>query len=428
MELGLLTGVRRKRVWKFDERHRMLTDSWHFLTQDVSIAGGFQSPMLSWLGAAGILALCAWHSVSLLRAVLHLRQAFRRILAGLAPLIRARQQARKEWLVLPSLAKKQALAPSTAARRDLDDLQALDRILRAEPAVAAEWLSYRKTFTVEQPSWFLEPTVSAGRSAADFFSFDSISGNCLNVRFYQQLPAFMTGIGLMFTFLAILIGLSKLHANGSQIDGMQGLINGLAGKFVTSIVGLACANGFTLLEKSLWHRLSRHHRAVISLLDEMFPQQVQNQSTRESAASVDRTVVLAGGIRNDSGMQLVDAVQQRLGSTVAALTTVSESLAAISTRQPDSKHEELAADIGNEVQRALRPLLAPLLAAIADLRHSIDRQQSPAPLSHAEMERLLSGIKNHLGEESLTATTADAHIAGPARTGWRLPRMRSGAT
>lgn len=403
----------------------MLTDCWHFLTRDVSIAGGFQSPMLSWLGAACILALCLWHSLFLLRGVLHIRHALRQIHAAVAPLITARQRASSEWLVIPSLAKKQAsMAQTAAARRDLDDLQALDRIMRAERTVAAEWLSYRKTFAVEQPSWFLEPTVHAGRAAAEFFSFDAVCANHLNVRFYQQLPAFMTGIGLMFTFLAILIGLSKLHANGSQIEGMQGLINGLAGKFVTSIVGLACANGFTLLEKSLWYRLAQHHRTMISVLDEMFPQKVQDRSAPSSTASADRAIALSSEVRNDSASQLFEAVQQRLGSTVTALTTVSQSLAALSTKQPETKHEELASEIGKEVHRALRPLLDPLLAAIGDLRHSIEKQQAPVPLSHAEMESMFDRLRDHLGDEPPTATTVGAHIARQDRAGWRFPSLR----
>ena len=95
----------------------------------------------------------------------------------------------------------------------------------------------------------------------------------------------MTGMGLMFTFLAILIGLGKLHANGTEIDGIQGLINGLSGKFVTSIVGLACANAFTLLEHSLWHRLDNRHRECISLLDEMFPQKTAEQHTQASSTA-----------------------------------------------------------------------------------------------------------------------------------------------
>jgi biopolymer transport protein ExbB/TolQ len=215
---------------------------WDLLGRDMALVGGFQSPLLSWLGAGGIILLCLWHSVSLIRGTLELRQACARLHSTVARLASARHRASQEWLTLPHLAKKQMQqAEAQGARRDLDDLQELDRVMRAEQTFADDWLSYRKTFVVEQPAWFLEPTVSTERSAADHLSFAALCATRLNVRFYQQLPSFLTGVGLMFTFLGILIGLSKLHANGSQIEGIQGLINGLAGKFVTSVVGLACA-------------------------------------------------------------------------------------------------------------------------------------------------------------------------------------------
>ena len=237
---------------------------WHVLTRDVAVVGGLQSPLLSWIGAAAILTLCLWHSAVLIRGLLHIQRTLSRFQSSVAPLILARRQVSKDWLVIPALAKRRTnLAESPETRRDLDDLQALDRAVRSEQAFARDWLSYRKTLAVEQSAWFLEPTVHSQRSASEFFSFESLCAAHLNVRFYRQLPAFMTGMGLMFTFLAILIGLSKLHANGSEIDGIQGLINGLSGKFVTSIVGLACANAFTLLENSLWHRLDNRHRECV---------------------------------------------------------------------------------------------------------------------------------------------------------------------
>lgn len=214
---------------------------WELLTRDVTVVGGLQSPLLSWVGAAGILIFCLWHSAVLIRGLLQIQRTLSRFHSTVAPLVLARRQVAKDWLVIPTLAKRRArLDESAETRRDLDDLQALDRAVRSEQAFAREWLSYRKTLAVEQSAWFLEPTVHSQRSASDFFSFDSLCAAHLDVRFYRQLPAFMTGIGLMFTFLAILIGLSKLHANGSEIEGIQGLINGLSGKFVTSIVGLAC--------------------------------------------------------------------------------------------------------------------------------------------------------------------------------------------
>src|SRR5689334_2086332 len=257
--------------------------SWDLLSRDTAVIGEFQSPLLSWLGAGGIILLCLWHSLSLIQGTWHIRQALARLYPTVSRLTSARRHVSQEWILFThSAKKKQQQAQAQGARRDLDDLQELDLAMQAERTFADDWLSYRKTFVVEQPAWFIEPTVSTERSATEHFSFAALCAARLNARFYQQLPSFLTGIGLMFTFLAILIGLSKLHANGSQIEGIQGLINGLAGKFVTSVVGLACANGFMLLEKSLSYRLAKHHRRLVSLLDEMFPQKVHDRNHSQS--------------------------------------------------------------------------------------------------------------------------------------------------
>ena len=377
------------------------TAFWEWLTRDVAVVGGLQSPMLSWLGAAGILTLCLWHSAVLIRGLLHIQRTLSRFQSSVEPLVLARRQVSKDWLVIPSLVKRRARLDEPETRRDLDDLQALDRAVRSEQSFAREWLSYRKTLAVEQSAWFLEPTVHSQRSASDFFSFESLCAAHLNVRFYRQLPAFLTGMGLMFTFLAILIGLSKLHANGSEIDGIQGLINGLSGKFVTSIVGLACANAFTLLEHSLWHRLDNRHRECVSLLDEMFPQKAAEQAPSVSSSSNGPSTTIVTPVQNDVAHQLVEVVQQRLGSTVAALNAASQALTALHSKHSPTKVDDLPGEIGHEVQRALRPLMNPLLEAIHDLNRSIKEQCSPVQLSQSEIETMLHELKGN------TAATAE---------------------
>lgn len=143
---------------------------WELLTRDVTVVGGLQSPLLSWVGAAGILILCLWHSAVLIRGLLQIQRTLSRFHSTVAPLVLARRQVAKDWLVIPTLAKRRArLDESAETRRDLDDLQALDRAVRSEQAFAREWLSYRKTLAVEQSAWFLEPTVHSQRSASDFF-------------------------------------------------------------------------------------------------------------------------------------------------------------------------------------------------------------------------------------------------------------------
>ncbi len=383
------------------------TALWELLTRDVTVVGGLQSPLLSWIGAVGILILCLWHSAVLLRGLVHIQRMLVRFQSSVAPLVLARQRDSKDWLVIPALEKKRArLDTSTETRRDLDDLHTLDRVMRSEQAFTREWLSYRKTLTVQQSAWFLEPTVHSQRSAGEFFSFESLCATHLNIRLYRQLPAFMTGMGLMFTFLAILIGLSKLHANGSEIEGIQGLINGLSGKFVTSIVGLACANAFTLLEHSLWHRLDNRYRECIVLLDEMFPQKATDQQVQASSTPTGPSAAMGSPIQANVAHQLVEVVQQRLGSTVAALNSASQALTALHAKHSPMKFDDLPGEIGHEIQRALRPIVNPLLEAIRDLNHSMKTHSSPVQLSQSEIETMFQELRSHA-----TATTEPVRSA-----------------
>lgn len=149
-----------------------ITALWEWLTRDVTIVGGLQSPALSWIGAAGILTLCLWHSAVLLRALLHIQGTLARFHSSVAPLVLARQQVSKDCLVIPALAKKQARLDLTSeTRRDLDDLHTLDRTVRSEQDFSRDWFSYRKTLAVEQSPGFLSrpsivsvPQVSFSRS------------------------------------------------------------------------------------------------------------------------------------------------------------------------------------------------------------------------------------------------------------------------
>lgn len=373
-----------------------LGDLWLVLSQDVTIIGGVQSPMLNCVGAAGILALCLWQSTMLLRGRFTLRRALARFHSSVLPLVVARQRAAKDWLINPTVATKRVSPkemPET--RRDLDDLQVLDRALRAEPALANEWLSYRKTLAVEQSVWFLDPTVQSQRSATEFFSFEVLCASQLNIRFYRQLPSFLTGMGLLFTFIAILIGLSKLHANGSQIEGIQGLINGLSGKFVTSIVGLACANAFTFLETSVWHSLEGKHRTCISLLDELFPRKAEDHHTQPSQLGRRAPDSSITPIGNDGTIQLAEGIQQRLNSAVAALTSATQTLTTLRSSQSSMKLDDLPGEIAHEVQRAVRTIMKPLLEAIQDLTRSINSQSTSVQLSQAEIETMFHELKSH---------------------------------
>ncbi|MDH4153167.1 MAG: hypothetical protein OEV01_05220 [Nitrospira sp.] len=388
------------------------TELWEFFAQDLAIVGDLHSPMLSWIGMAGILAMCGWHGAVLLHGVWRVRLVLGRVQSQVSSLLLARRPWSKEWIVMPTVATKRLRSDdSHESRRDLDDLHTLDRVMRSDPAFAADWLSYRKTFAVEQPAWFLEPTVVAQKSAAEFFSFEACMAEYLNVGFYRQLPSFLTGMGLLFTFLAILIGLSKLHANGSQIEGIQGLINGLSGKFITSVAGLACANAFSILETSVWYRLGNQHRRCLSLLDEVFPQRIVDQHAQSSGMPPGYAATIGSPTRNDTDKQLAEVVHQRLGTAVVALTKAAEFLTAQNTTPRGAISDHLPGEIGHEVQQAVKRAVQPLVDVIQDLNVTMKGQALPVQLSKSEIETIFQKLKTH-GAAVLNASPIKAGGSG----------------
>ncbi|HEU4683808.1 MAG TPA: hypothetical protein VFS39_04830 [Nitrospira sp.] len=402
----------------------ILDTCWQALNQDIGLFPGFRSPLLSWLGAAGILVFSVWHSGALLHGFLWASRAFGRCNTALEKLARARHAVNREWIALPRL--KRPSSPSLVvegSRRDLDDLENLDRILRAEPAFIAGWLSYRKTFAVEQPSWFIEPNVHADRSSSEFFLLEWMCADRLDLRFYHALPGLITGIGLTFTFLAILLGLSKLHADGSHIEGIQGLINGLAGKFLTSIVALVCANGFVLLDKSLAFRLERSHRRFIALLDEIFPQRVRERNA-QSAASRAAAAPASSVIRSEELSRGMDSVNRRLTATVNALSQFSESLAQLRKGEGRWNEEELSVCLGQALKREFLPLFSPLRDSIDALSRAIEGRHDPAPLAHDDMERLVGAVKHRSMEERQDRRDTGRTV-GPLGLIWFRPDGRS---
>jgi hypothetical protein len=111
-------------------------------------------------------------------------------------------------------------------------------------------------------------------------------------------------------------------------------------------------------------------------------------------------------------------VQQRLGSTVAALNSAAEALTALQSKHAPMKLDDLPGEIGHEVQRALRPIMNPILDAIQDLNRSMKEHASPVRLSQGEIETMLQGLRS-----TTTATTEPARPMHKDRNSGKPSRL-----
>jgi hypothetical protein len=105
--------------------------------------------------------------------------------------------------------------------------------------------------------------------------YDVVVGRNFHTASFSAFPGILTGSGLTLTFIAILLGLLGVHydkANSIEpISGIDTLINGLSGKFLSSIVALLLSIIFTLIEKRVVRGLREAYEDLLTTIGDAIP-------------------------------------------------------------------------------------------------------------------------------------------------------------
>jgi hypothetical protein len=377
---------------------------WEFLSRDASFFGGPQSPMLSWLGSFGIVLFFLWNLMRLRWEVSSAQRPFDRVRPMLTALTNERGDIDRERFTSRALVGFSPPADQTASsptRIDCDDLNTIEAAMQEEPMFRQPWAQFRKTLILQHVPWFMEPRIFSTRRAEDIFTQDTLLSHRVNLAFYSQLPSLVTGIGLLLTFIALFIGLSKLHADGHEIVGVQGLINGLAGKFLTSIVGLIAANLFTLIEKPMVFRLMNAHHSFLGLIDKLFPRKTMEQMLEQFTPTHSGRKASDGELRERLGGMGTDS----LVGPIAELTSAVRSLT-------KWKQDEQAAArrMTAELPRVLREeFTAPMKAlngSLHDLTTFLKDAHRHRMQETATLDDLMNRLTDRLAEQRTSSNVA----------------------
>jgi hypothetical protein len=148
--------------------------------------------------------------------------------------------------------------------------------------------------------------------AREVLTEESVSERYYHSSFYQAVPGILTGLGLTATFVAILVALSGLRVtvlnDTETVTGIKELIEGLSGKFLSSIAGLVLSIIFLFVERK-WceRRLTAAFEdlvdAVAHLIPTITPARVQIETQlllARQCASLAAIEALASGRRESS--------------------------------------------------------------------------------------------------------------------------------
>jgi hypothetical protein len=99
---------------------------------------------------------------------------------------------------------------------------------------------------------------------------------------YRKASAIITGVGLLATFLAILVALLDVRLTNNRIQGLDLLIQGLSGKFLSSVVAVACATALVFFEKGLFKPVRVRANTLGGTLRSLLPRLTTSQILLDS--------------------------------------------------------------------------------------------------------------------------------------------------
>jgi hypothetical protein len=154
----------------------------------------------------------------------------------------------------------------------VDELRAACAVLKDSPV---EWWNHidgsieAYTSPEEHDGWFIT------ERPRNILTYEATIGRHFHSAFFSSFPGLLTGSGLALTFVAILLALYKVHFNvanvESPVSGMPDLINGLSGKFLSSIIALLLSILFTLYEKQAVRGLRSKYEQLITAVSNTIP-------------------------------------------------------------------------------------------------------------------------------------------------------------
>ena len=251
--------------------------------------------------------------------------------------------------------------------------------------------------------------------SSHFFNTSTLAPELTENRLLAAVPGFLTGIGVLGTFIGLQLGLSELNiGNDVAVEemktGLAQVISGAKIAFLTSVWGVGLSLFFNFIEKSLERRARSKIKHVQNLLDAKFPrltperqlQQISDHSAemRESLQHLGEKIGdrLQSAI-NDLGNQIVAPITGLAGETGDANKNVLNTL----IQEFLDKFKEVGGDQAQEMKVAnerFSTALNSLDSSIASLLKQLDENQNNNAEREKELMQNMSDKVDTLVEKS----------------------------
>ncbi len=247
-----------------------------------------------------------------------------------------------------------------------------------ERALKAIWREYGKTLHLQQEFVDGEMKVSVVFSTVTsdaYFNPESVFEGRINSEFFKHLPGILTGLGIIGTFLGLIVGLQTFASielgNPQETQrGLQQLMQAVGGAFVVSATAIVAAMAITLVEKLLVKQLTSLVHELVQVIDALY----------DAGASEDYLARLVKASEESAAQTkiLKDALVKELGDLLRELTDTQISAATNNANLLQANMQNQGQEIGAAVSKSINEGLKGPLDKVADLVATASGEQSSA--------------------------------------------------
>jgi hypothetical protein len=270
-----------------------------------------------------------------------------------------------------------------------EQLDVLSKEFSSCDLVAHSWTEFEDTIVKEDNGNLVE--VFNSRPLSDFFSQEEVLERKFNAETFRKFPSVITSAGLFFTFLFIVIGLSSLESQNGVLEGVDGLVEGLKYKFYSSIVGLAFAVLFIIIEDRVSRGIEGRHAKFVDFIERKFRRKtpenylmIIGQQMRDLNVSMKHfSTDLAGVIKEG----LAEGMRPSTDSLLAAISNLER-----------QKTENISDTIGKLLNEFKSSLSQSAGSEFAELGTSVSKLAGSMELQAARSSDLIAKFDNLLAE------------------------------
>src|SRR5208283_3826816 len=255
---------------------------------------GLNAPFFSWLASIGLIIFPIYYLGWLYRH-------FRKEASTYLTVVNKLKALHKEIIIRPGNGLP------------LSAYDSISQVFSDTPSLLSAWSSFKSKIVTRQEG---EDHFWATDSADTDFSESALIDVHLNKSFFGSIPGVVTGTGLLFTFLAILVALYSVKIDGTKYVGIDKLLSGLSGKFISSVAALFSATIFLVAEKSIFHRLTNRRKDLVTAIDNLFPRLTPTQVLSDIHSDIAEQTKAFRLFNSDLSLKLKESFSESLGPTL----------------------------------------------------------------------------------------------------------------